>query len=140
MQIRQQHGRTTDERVSSDDPLPVQWLAERHSRLFHLRDEQIRHDAVTDGRRVNSIEAEEAAFFQAIDPDKKQITGVAIIDISRPVAPTYTATIPDPFLEKLYSDGVFLFGETSTGSGKHETHVYSMQGASQPIFQRLGPG
>jgi len=79
------------------------------------------------------------AFFQAIDPSTQQIVGIAVIDISRPDAPSHTATISDLFLEKLYTNGSLLFGETKVGTGKYETHVYRVQGTSQPVFQGSAP-
>ncbi|MCO6450102.1 MAG: hypothetical protein J5I90_04865 [Caldilineales bacterium] len=77
---------------------------------------------------------EDVAFIQAIDPATERIIGVAVVDISRPDAPVHTATIPDTFLEKLYTDGNRLFGETKVGTNKFETHVYNIQGASRPAF------
>jgi len=76
-----------------------------------------------------------AVFFQSIDPATENIIGVAVVDVSRADAPQHTATIPDVFLEKLFAGAGNLFGETSAGTGKYETHIYSLAGTAKPDFK-----
>jgi hypothetical protein len=85
------------------------------------------------------VVAEQVAFVPAINPSTEQIMGIAVVDLSRPDAPSHTATLPDTFLEKLHTDGSRLFGEKKINTTTYETHVYNLAGTGVPTYAGRSP-